>query len=231
MYEHWLYLPMIGFWLAFFSLAALVAKKIAAENGLPKKIKIGGLLTAALFAIFLSALTISRNRDWRDPITFYEKNLRYAPNSFIQHNNLGLAYAAAGKNEQAIAEYRKALAIKDIYAQVHYNLANALVAVGDSDTAIEEYRKAIIMSPNFQFPYQNLLLIYINKQDWAEVETLLRKMKKNLGQNIYLKYAGLADYFFGDYKSAIRQWRQWLEVEPNSLEARQLITEALNKSR
>ena len=231
MYEHWLYLPMIGFWLALFSLIILIWGKHKINNSRGKILERVGLAVILVYVLTLSWLTISRNRDWRDPITFYEKNLRYTPNSFIQHNNLGMAYAAVGKNELAIVEYRQAIAMKDVYAQVHYNLANALVAVGEADAAVAEYEKSMAMSPSFQFPYQNLLSLYINKKDKAAVNLTLEEMKKNLGQNVYFKYAGLADYFSGDYARAIKLWRQWLEIEPNNIEARQLIAEALNKSR
>lgn len=218
MYEHWLYLPMIGFWLALFSLAAL-----AVENGSLKKIKKSALVVAVLFAVALSFLTVKRNQDWRDPITFYEKNLRYTPNSFIQRNNLGMAYAAIGKNQAAISQYRQAIASKDVYAQVHYNLANALAATGDFEIAIGEYKKAIIMSPTFSFPYQNLLFIYINRQDRVGTDTLLIEMKKNLDERIYFKYAGLAEFYFKDYQLALTRWRQLLDLEPNNLEIKGFI--------
>lgn len=124
MYEHWLYLPMVGLWLALLSLIILAMAKLEAKYGWAKKLKSIGLAVLIVYALFFSCLTIRRNQDWRDPVTFYEKNLRSTPSSFIQHNNLGMAYAAKGDNEKAIKEYRRAMAIKDIYPQVHYNLAN-----------------------------------------------------------------------------------------------------------
>lgn len=82
-----------------------------------------------LFICYLSFLTVLRNLDWRDPITFYEKNLTYTPNSFIQHNNLGMAYSDVGRIEDAIKEYKTAISIADIYPQVHYNLGNAFASI------------------------------------------------------------------------------------------------------
>ncbi len=226
MYEHWLYLPMVGFWLAMLGLIVLIWEKY----GKLKILKQAGLTVLLVYVLIFSWLTIKRNQDWRDPITFYEKNLRYTPSSFIQHNNLGMAYAAAGRNDQAIAEYLKAIAIKDVYAQVHHNLANVLAATGRLDGAVEEYKKAMSLSPAFQLPYQNLLSIYLNNKNKAGAEAVLLEMKKNLGENIYFKYAGLAAYFSGDYSSAIKFWRLWLTLEPDSLEARGLISEALNRT-
>jgi Flp pilus assembly protein TadD len=129
------------------------------------------------YLIFLSSLTILRNRDWSDPITFYEKNLRYSPQSFIQHNNLGMAYDAAGRFDEAIAQYRQAIAIKDIYPQIHSNLANSLVNAKQYAEAEKEYRRAIAMDPGFILPYRNLYKLYLYEGKNDEAEKLLKNIK------------------------------------------------------
>lgn len=175
MYEHWLYLPMIGFWLALFLLILLIAKKI--REARKKEIFETGFYTIILVLCFIFCiLTVLRNRDWRDPITFYEKNLRYTPNSFIQYNNLGMAYAQAGWHEGAQTSYQKAIEIKDIYPQVHHNLANSLVATDKTDQAIAEYKKAIEISPEFILPYEGLLNIYFAQGERDKIIDLIWEM-------------------------------------------------------
>jgi protein O-mannosyl-transferase len=205
MYEHWLYLPLVGFWLAIFSLfLSLRAKRSnhadSGENGIssPASVSLqrdgssrGGTLrndnSLALlrvffcvmiiaYCVFLGTLTVLRNRDWRDPITFYEKNLRDTPNNFIEHNNLGMAYADAGRNEEAIAQYRQAIAIKDVYVQVHYNLANSLVNLKQYDEAEKEYQRAIAMDPGFILPYRNLYDLYVYLGDKEKASEVLKKI-------------------------------------------------------
>src|SRR5215218_9227965 len=41
------------------------------------------------------------------------------------HNNHGIALGSLGRLEEAIAAYRRALAIRPDYAEAHYNLGNA----------------------------------------------------------------------------------------------------------
>ncbi len=178
MYEHWLYLPMAGFWLAFFSLISLLLGKVNKDK-VKKTIASVLLIIFAIYSLQFAYLTVKRNNDWQDPITFYEKNLKYTPNSFIQRNNLGMAYAGVGEYEKAITEYEKAIEIKDIYPQVHHNMANVLVALGEYEKAITEYEKAIEMSPLFGVSYGNLYNLYISKGDKEKAEELREKFEKN----------------------------------------------------
>lgn len=219
MYEHWLYLPMIGFWLAFFSLIILLFNKIK-PNKQTKKI----IFVFLCFCVFVfSALTMMRNNDWHDPITFYEKNLTYTPNSFIQHNNLGMAYADAGRIEEAIKEYKKAIAINDVYAQVHHNLANSLRDTGGIDEAIKEYNIAIKMSPTFSLPYNSLLVIYSSDGNIAQTEKILMQIKIFFNKVDYLYLAGMAYYDLEDYNKSLEYWRGLLEIEPNNQAVREFV--------
>jgi len=191
LYEHWLYLPMVGFWLAI----VLLMEKIK----LSKKIII---ILLSLLSLYFIVLTVRRNFDWCDPITFYEKNLKYTPHSFIQHNNLGMAYTDAGRLDEAIAEYRLAISIADIYPQVHYNLANVLVTKKDFKNAETEYYNSIKIDPGFSWPYLNLIKIAIFTKDEIKLNLVLDKIKLNFPEEYYLNQAFYAYYYFGDAPKA-----------------------------
>jgi len=179
MYEHWLYFPMIGFWLALFSLIFFFIDRVKIKKQQDVYYSIFITFTVFLLIIF-SFLSVVRNRVWNNPIIFYENNLRYTPNSFIQHNNLGMAYSDIARYDRAILNYRKAIEIKDVYPQVHSNLANALIRIGKTDEAISEYKKAKEVNPSFSIPYYGLLNIYLMAGDKVEVEKILEEMDKNL---------------------------------------------------
>lgn len=205
LYEHWLYLPMAGFWLA----VVLLFEKVKIN----KKILI---ILLSLFSIIFISLTIRRNLDWRDPITFYEKNLRYTPNSYIQHNNLGMAYADQGRTEAAILEYQKAISLADIYPQVHYNLANALVSVNKIKEAEEEYYKAIQISPTFSLPYLNLIRIAIVKKDEPALVKVLSEIKANFKEEYYLQQAFYSYYYLGNKVKAKDFGLELINKYPNN---------------
>jgi len=187
LYEHWLYLPMAGFWLAII----LLMEKIKIN----KKII---FISLSILSLYFIILTIRRNFDWRDPVTFYEKNLSYTPNSFIQRNNLGMAYSDAGRTDEAIKEYKTAISIADIYPQVHYNLANTLVSTNKMNEAEAEYYKALKIDPGFSLPYTNLIKLAILTKDEVKLQTVLAKMKVNFSEEYYLNQAFYSYYYFGD---------------------------------
>lgn len=205
LYEHWLYLPMAGFWLA----AILLFEKLKVN----KKVSLTILI---LFICYLSFLTVIRNLDWRDPITFYEKNLTYTPNSFIQHNNLGMAYSDAGRTEEAIKEYKTAISIADIYPQVHYNLGNALASIKKFDEAETEYYKATNITPDFSLPYLNLLKIAILSKDETKLQTVLAKIKVNFSEEYYLNQAFYSYYYLENGVKAKSFGLELTKKYPNS---------------
>ncbi|MBL7058100.1 tetratricopeptide repeat protein [Patescibacteria group bacterium] len=227
MYEHWLYLPMIGFWLALLYSMPIFTEKFTKINRLPKTLQIKILISASIFVtIIFSSLTIIRNSDWKDAIVFYETNLSYTPNSFIQHNNLGMAYANNNEFEAAIREYKLSLAIADEYPQVHSNLANSLLALGYASEAIIEYKKAIEMNPTFSIPYYKLLSIYISQKDIYAIEKILTYMNDFFPTDInYLYSKGIIYFDMGNYTKAIDAW-QILHNRTNSPEIHNLIKQA-----
>jgi len=209
LYEHWLYLPMAGFWLA---LAYISADILSSW----KRKREALVIILSLTLVYFGFLTVRRNLDWRDPITFYEKNLRYTPNSFIQRNNLGMAYADAGRFSEAIVQYRQALALSDVYPQVHSNLANALAATGGAAMAKEEYYRALDIDPGFLIPYVGLLRLAILEQDHVSLEKILAKTAENFSKEFYLQQAFYAYYGFGDFEKARAVGREFVGLYPEA---------------
>ena len=86
MAEHWLYLPSIGIFMVIGSgVSKLLLKAVNT-----KRVIIIIIITAYL--IFLSTLTILRNVEWGNAIIFYKNAIRYSPDSYRLHYNLGVTY-------------------------------------------------------------------------------------------------------------------------------------------
>ncbi len=232
MYEHWLYLPMFGFWLAVLSIFCLFhesLRSIKAKN----VFKVFCIVIFSFFIFLFSSLTVLRNIDWRDPITFYEKNLSYTPNNYIQLNNLAMAYADVGRNSDAIETYRKSLAIADIYPQVHHNLANSLAAIGSSTEAEAEYRRAIEMSPEFYQAYINLITILVGEGRIDDAKQVLGEAEgvfADIADFWYLK--GVIYYSFGEFDEALSAMKRAASLNPKNEEYQEIITNlSLNKDK
>ncbi len=222
MYEHWLYLPIMGFFLAFFGLILLMINRVKDKNR-KKTLKYVFISLIIIFSIYLSYQTIERNRDWRDPITFYEKNLNYTPNSYIQRNNLGMAYAKSSRHAEAITEYQKAISIADIYPQVHYNLANSLVILNNLKEAESQYLISVDMSPGFSLAYQGLLNIYLSQGEKNKAYLLLAKLKLNIPEANYNLIAWKTYIFLGDYDKSIESLETLSNIYSDNLELRNTL--------
>ena len=63
------------------------------------------------------------------------------------HNNRGLALVALQREDEAIAEYRRALALAPAHTTAWNNLGLALQATGDVAAAIDAYRQGLRVAP------------------------------------------------------------------------------------
>ena len=170
LYEHWLYLPLIGIFLVLVWLGTSFAEKYP---GLAPKTAGLGIFT--VFLVFLSVLTVDRNGNWRDPITFYEQTLKYAPDSYRVINNLGMAYADKGERENAEITYKKAIILDPSNAVAYHNLGNTYRETGKKDAAMENWQIAVKLDPKFVFSYRAMADTYLKDKDYQKAREVLEK--------------------------------------------------------
>lgn len=168
LYEHWLYLPLIGIFLILIWLGTSFAEKY--PSFLPKA---AGLGVFIVFLIFLSVLVVGRNKDWRDPVTFYGQTLKYAPDSYRLVNNLGMAYADEKDYVRAEEMYNRAIKLDPTNATAYHNLANVYRETDRKELAEENYRIAIKADPKFVFSYNALSELYFRDKNYAEARKTL----------------------------------------------------------
>lgn len=209
LYEHWLYLPLIGIFLILIWLGQFLGKRYNLQ-----KILLG---ISIIFLIFFSFLTIDRNKDWRDPITFYNQTLKYAPNSYRIINNLGMAYNEKGDYEQAEKTYQKAINLDPANSVAYHNLGNTYQKTGKINLAIENFKTAILLNPKFIFSYNALVKLYLENKNYQEA----RKVLEN-----YLDYSdSKIDTLFllsqiaveeGNLKTALSYLEKALAIDPEN---------------
>ncbi|GIK84267.1 MAG: membrane protein [Patescibacteria group bacterium] len=180
-YEHWLYLPIIGFCIALYGLFNTVTPRKYID---PLKNVLQGILILILF--LYSILTIRQNYIWGDPIRFYNYTLQFSQSARL-HNNLAMAYAENGDYQNAIEQYTKAIALGDYYPQSHHNLGNTYLAIGEVELAKKEFSTAIRMNENFMPSYIPLIKIFLQEQSYENAITLVDKLIATSPQNIELQ--------------------------------------------
>ena len=228
-YEHWLYLPLIGF----FALATFYFDKFL--DFLKSRSTIGHkLLVAALIGYFgfFGAAAAKRNLAWGDTESFYRDILKYNPASVRILNNLGNLYSGKDEPAKAIDFYQRAISspLGNIFAQPHYNLGNVYRDQGHLDKATVEYNKAIEIDPSFPFAYQNLAAIYAGQGDLASAALMLEKVKKLRPQEPRVYY-NLALIYLAQRKDelALENLKIALSLAANDPEALAQIKAVLGK--
>ncbi len=169
LYEHWLYVPLVGIVLVVLYVAQQVYVRIEKKRG--------ALAAASGILIFvcavLAVLTIRRNAEWSTPTRFYTQTLQYAPTSYRVLNNLGMSYANERDFANALVYYQKAVAQDPDNAVAYHNIANTYASVGESNTAIKYYRTALQKQPDFLFSYGPLINLELAQQHYDAARSLL----------------------------------------------------------
>ena len=125
-----------------------------------------------------------------------------------------------GMSDEAIAHYRKALAIQPDYADASCNLAGALLSNGDLDGAIAYYSACLAVSPNQAEAQYNLAsaLFRTGRMDEAIVhyQKVLELSPENADARANLGSVFLAK---GRVRDAIAQYRDALRIAPDNVAA------------
>ena len=142
----------------------------------------------AVVMLLVGASAYQRNKVWETTIGFWEDNVLSAPSKPRAHNNLGVALSEAGRYDEAIVCYQRAIALDSHYADPLSNLAVAYSMKNDPDKAIEALRAAIHISPMYPEAYNNLGTLLVQKGRHEEAEEALRaaiKLRPYYGKAFY----------------------------------------------
>lgn len=90
----------------------------------------------------------------------YERLLAQTAGGVEEHNNLGIAYWAAGEREKAITQWQHALKLRPDKADIHYNLGLASYLSGDRQAAHASWQQAASLNPPSAKAHYNLAMEY-----------------------------------------------------------------------
>ncbi|HEY6838413.1 MAG TPA: tetratricopeptide repeat protein, partial [Geobacteraceae bacterium] len=167
-FEHRLYLPSIGAFMALAALLFLVP---------PPAERIARAAFAAVI-VLLMVVTWQRNEVWRDGVTLWEDVIAKSPGKARPRNELGKVLFEVGRYPEAIASYQAAIGLDRDFFPAHNNLGAAYFKSGNLDGAMAEYLVAVRLQPRQAEVHNNLGVIYDRKglfdRARAEFETALQ---------------------------------------------------------
>ncbi|MEK6582508.1 MAG: tetratricopeptide repeat protein, partial [Nitrospirota bacterium] len=209
-FEHRLYLPVIGISMAFTSAVFYFVSRFTHYASRITHYVFSLLLP--IVVIVLSIATYQRNTVWQDKMRLWGDVVKKSPNKARGHNNLGIAYDDKDIMDKAIEHYQIALRINQNYAEAYNNLGNAYYKKGLADKAIEHYQIALRIKPEFVEAHNNIANAYDNKgmTDKAiEHYQIALKLKPDYAEiynNIGIAYdnKGMTDMAIEHYQIALK---------------------------
>lgn len=146
LFEHRLYLPMLGFGLfVSYHLFYYLSNK-----------RLFTLVLLFLIIVALGTATYQRNITWQDEKTLWSDVVLKSPHNCRAHNNLGFVLHKEGRTKEAIEHYLEALRTKPDYEKALNNMGVALNKQGRADEAIEHYLEALRINPYDENAHNNL---------------------------------------------------------------------------
>lgn len=202
-YEHWLYVPMVGFGLLAYGVFGLLVEEAPyrlawrirkAVRGDSAGIKSLPALSAVVVGAY-SLLSVRQEWIWAEPSRFYEYTLQYA-NTARLHTNLGNEYLNKKELDKAVAEFVGAIAVNDGLPETYYNLGRAYELMGEDEKAKDSYERAIELAPAFFYAYPPLIELLIEQESYGEAVEYAEGLVKlnpynwqwqfDLGKGLYL---------------------------------------------
>ena len=149
-FEHRMYLPMVGVGLCLVYLVNYLSK----NKPRPLTLLILVMVTDYSF------LTYQRNFVWKDEFTLWDDAVRKAPMKARGYYNRGVAYQKKGLTDQALADYNKAIDLKPDLVDPYIDRASLQEKMGRPDNALTDLNKAIQLDPENVDAFYKRALIY-----------------------------------------------------------------------
>ncbi|TGU70909.1 tetratricopeptide repeat protein [Geomonas terrae] len=220
-FEHRLYLPCFGAFLAFASVFAMAFEKSASS---------ARVAVAAFVVLALTVTTWQRNSVWGDSVTLWSDNAAKSPNKWRPQNNLARALLKENRVNEAFAAGSNAVRLAPESFEAHNVLATVYEKMGALDAAIEQYRLSVAANPNYLIALSNLGAALQKKGALSEATACFRKAVELDGANM-VAHNNLAGALLqqGNLEEARQHVLEAGRLDPAALEPRvnlAAITEA-----
>ena len=222
-FEHRVYLPSTGFFIALTTGIFLLLNKFG-----QRKLHTIGVAIIVTVIIMFSVLTYSRNNIWSSEIALWQDNVEKSPQKARPQNNLGLAFYNQGHIEEAIDHYLYSLLINPESEEALNNLGLALNDLGRTEEAIEHYLHALRINTESEEAHINLGNV-LNKQGRTEeaIEHYLHALRINTESEEAHNNLAISLVHIGNIERAIAHFRKALHINPDFVTAKNNLKKVL----
>jgi tetratricopeptide (TPR) repeat protein len=136
----------------------------------------------------------------------------------LSYLNSGDAYAAKGKYQEAVIQYRNAIQIDQKYAAAHYHLGRAYLALGNPEAAFREFNNAVDLDPGNSDARLSLASLEISRRQFDAAQSAIQAVLKAEPANPHA-HSVMAREFLATHNlsSAIGEFEKMLEIDPGAV--------------
>ena len=221
MADRYMHLPIVGLAIAFaWGIGELAERRRVVR----------ALASAVSVALVLGWTLLSRAQaaTWKDDFALFGRAVAVTERNDVAHRFLGTALAEAGRNGEALEQFRLSIAANPMNADAHNQVGRILQQQGRLTEAIEDYRRAVEIDPGHQPARRNLAyaLDLDGRADEAleQYEETLRRFPANADLRVDFALALLRRERFAD---AADELRRAIALRPDLGEAHLYLGQAL----
>jgi len=213
--EHRTYLPLVGF--AWAAAAAFEGTVRAAGSWRHHQTVPWALGGVGLVLVLYALLLVDRNAVWKDEVTLWTDAKIKAPRLVRPYNNLGEAYDALGRYEDAIREFQAALKIDPNYVFALNNLGNVYGKLEQYQRSLVYFERALQLDETYAPAHYNLAraLQAVNRPQ--EAMTFYRRAIELVPyfEEAIFNYAMLGVQL-GKSEESIPWFKRFIELQPQN---------------
>ncbi len=218
-FEHRLYLPMIGF-AAAFSMGLLSLLRLFSINGKCGFVFKWYLYLSCTVIIVAGIAAYTRNRVWKDDLSLWGDAASKSPEKLRPQYNMGNTYLALGRFDEAVSHYNKALRIKPDFPRTHNNLGNAKKRQGKIDEAVNHYSQALRFKPDDAEAHYNMGIV-LEEQGKSDEAVFHYSEALRITPDFPSAHNNFGNVLLGQGKlaEAVTHYKEALKLSPDYAEA------------
>jgi len=223
-FEHRLYLPSVGFFLAIAALVVILRDKLRASLPLAAR------AVVPLFMACVAALTwatYARNAIWSDPVLLWEDVAAKSPRKPRAFIELGALHAKSGNLDEATLAIENAIRVAPDLADPYNTLGVIRKREGRTAEAMQNYQTALRLRPDFAEVHNNIGILLssgaTSEEAAAEFQEAIRLKPDYAEAHNNL---GVLRARQGRWSDAIREFEAALRINPSHAAARANLTRA-----
>ena len=170
-------------------------------------------------ALLASALGFRASRKKDNAVLDARQAVALTPDSDDARRVLGLALIDQGTSQAgaALAELRRAIALRPSHWINHYSLGRSLLVLNEYQAGIDELQQVKQNLPRFQTTYVNLGYAYMQLGNWDQAVGHLERAIKLNGKDHYA-LNNLATAYFWDqqYQQALTSYKKAIAEDPTN---------------